>query len=63
MPKAKTTMAELKTPTKTADTKVWDKPRKVKIFLMPTYRKPVVNYAADFVGSGPFSKFVKEHEV
>jgi len=56
-------MAELKTPTKTADTKVWDKPRKVKIFLMPTYRKPVVNYAADFVGSGPFSKFVKEHEV
>ena len=42
MAKAKTTMAGLKTPTKTTDTKVWGKPRKVMIFLMPTYRKPVV---------------------
>ena len=41
MPKAKTTMAGLKTPTKTTQKKVWDKPRKVMIFLMPTYRKPV----------------------
>jgi hypothetical protein len=63
MPKAKTTMAGLKTLTSTADKKLWDKPRKVMIFLMPTYRKPVVNYAADFVGSGLFSKFVEEHEV
>jgi len=28
-------------PTKDADKKVWDKPRKVMIFLIPTYRKPV----------------------
>ena len=35
MSKAKTTMAGLKTPTKTSDKKVWDKPRKVVIFLMP----------------------------
>jgi hypothetical protein len=42
MPEAKTTMAGLKTPTKTTEKKVWDKPRKVMIFLMPTYRKPLV---------------------
>ena len=43
MPKAKTTMAGLKTSTKTTDKKIWDKPRKVMIFLMPTSRKPFVN--------------------
>ena len=43
MPKAKTTMVGLNTPTKTTDKKIWDKPRKVMIFLMPTSRKPVVN--------------------
>jgi hypothetical protein len=36
----KTTMAKPKKPEKTTDPKVWDKPRKVTIFLMPTYRKP-----------------------
>jgi hypothetical protein len=40
MPKAKTTMAGQKTPTKTTNKKTWDKPRKVMIFLMPKYRKP-----------------------
>ena len=41
MSKAKTTMAGLKTPTKTSDKKVWNTPRKVTVFLMPTSRKPV----------------------
>ena len=36
----KTTMAKPKKPEKTTDPKLWDKPRKVTIFLMPTYRKP-----------------------
>jgi hypothetical protein len=41
LPAGKTTMDELKKPTKTTDKKVWEKPRKVTIFLTPTYRKPV----------------------
>ena len=63
MPKAKTTMAGLKTPTRSTEEKVWDKPRKVMIFLMPTCGKPVAKYADEFVEPGLFSKFVEEHEV
>ena len=36
----KTTMAKPKKPEKTTDPKLWDKPRKFTIFLIPTYRKP-----------------------
>lgn len=36
----KTTMAKPKKPEKTTDPKLWDKPRKITIFLMPTNRKP-----------------------